>query len=99
MLNETVMDHFQNPRNAGELTDTDAVGSIGDATCGDVTKIYLKVVDGRVADIKYKTFGCAAAIASSSVATEMVKNKTLEEAAGITSEDIITEILNTIEVP
>ncbi|MDH4155832.1 MAG: iron-sulfur cluster assembly scaffold protein [candidate division Zixibacteria bacterium] len=89
MFNETVMDHFQNPRNAGELADADAVGSVGDPTCGDVTKVYLKVVDGKVADIRYKTFGCAAAIASSSIATEMVKNKTLEEAASITSEDIV----------
>lgn len=92
MYNEKVLEHFQNPRNTGEMTDPDGVGSVGNATCGDMIKLYIKVVDGRLADIRFKTFGCAAAIATSSVATEMVKGKTLEEAEKLTCDDVVEEI-------
>lgn len=75
-----VMDHFSNPRNMGSIEDSDGVGEVGNAKCGDIMKIYLKVEDNRIADVKFQTFGCGAAIASSSMATEMIKGKTLEEA-------------------
>ncbi len=88
MYNETVLDHFQNPRNTGEIPDADGVGSVGNPACGDVMKIFIKVVDGRLVDVKYKTFGCAAAIACSSMASELVKGKTVEEAAQLTRRDV-----------
>ncbi|WP_292372533.1 Fe-S cluster assembly scaffold protein NifU [Methanosarcina sp. UBA411] len=75
-----VMDHFSNPRNMGSIEDSDGVGEVGNSKCGDIMKIYLKVEDNRIADVKFQTFGCGAAIASSSMATEMIKGKTLEEA-------------------
>ncbi|HWQ49223.1 MAG TPA: Fe-S cluster assembly scaffold protein NifU, partial [Methanosarcina sp.] len=75
-----VMDHFSNPRNMGSIENSDGVGEVGNAKCGDIMKIYLKVEDDRIADVKFQTFGCGAAIASSSMATEMIKGKTLEEA-------------------
>jgi nitrogen fixation NifU-like protein len=75
-----VMDHFSNPRNMGSIENSDGVGEVGNAKCGDIMKIYLKVEDNRIADVKFQTFGCGAAIASSSMATEMIKGKTLEEA-------------------
>ena len=78
---EKVLDHFTNPRNVGEIADANGVGEVGNAKCGDIMKIYLKVSDdGVIEDVKFKTFGCGAAIATSSMATEMVKGKTLEEA-------------------
>lgn len=89
MYNEKVLEHFQNPRNTGEIADADGVGSVGNATCGDMIKLYIKVVDGRLTDIKFKTFGCAAAIATGSIATEMVKGKTIEEAEQLTQEDVV----------
>lgn len=79
------MDHFQNPRNVGELEDPDGVGEVGNAVCGDIMKIYLKVEDDRIKDIKFKTFGCGAAIATSSMVTEMVKGKSLDEALAVTN--------------
>ena len=79
------MDHFQNPRNVGEISDADGVGEVGNAVCGDIMKIYLKVADDRIADVKFKTFGCGAAIATSSMVTELVKGKTLDEALQITN--------------
>ena len=88
MYNETVMDHFQNPRNAGEIADPDGVGSVGNPACGDVMKMYIKVADNRVVEIKYKTFGCAAAIACSSMASELVMGKSLEDAASLTREEV-----------
>ncbi len=88
MYNDTVLEHFKNPRNTGEIADADGVGSMGNPNCGDVMKVFIRVVDGRLADIKYKTFGCAAAIATSSIASEMVKGKTLEEAAELTREEV-----------
>jgi nitrogen fixation NifU-like protein len=75
-----VMDHFSNPRNMGSIENSDGVGEVGNAKCGDIMKIYLKVEDNRIVDVKFQTFGCGAAIASSSMATEMIKGKTLEEA-------------------
>ncbi len=93
MYNETVLDHFKNPRNTGEIPDADGVGSMGNPNCGDVMKVYIRVVDGKLAEVKYKTFGCAAAIATSSIASEMVEGKTLEEAAKLTREEV-AEALN-----
>jgi len=78
--NLKVMDHFSNPRNMGSIENSDGIGEVGNAKCGDIMKIYLKVEDNRIADVKFQTFGCGAAIASSSMATEMIKGKTLEEA-------------------
>lgn len=75
-----VMDHFSNPRNMGSIENSDGVGEVGNAKCGDIMKIFLKVEDNRIADVKFQTFGCGAAIASSSMATELIKGKTLEEA-------------------
>ena len=92
MYNEKVLDHFQNPRNIGEIPDADGVGSVGNPTCGDMMKLYIKVIDGRVADIKFKTFGCAAAIATGSIASEMVKGKTIEEAEQLTGQDIVDSL-------
>lgn len=85
MYTEKVMDHFQNPRNVGEISDPSGIGEVGNAVCGDIMKIYLKVEDDRIVDIKFKTFGCGAAIATSSIITEMVKGKTLAEALQITN--------------
>ena len=89
---EKVKDHFMNPRNVGEIKDADGVGTVGNPTCGDVMSIYIKVEDNKIADIKFKTFGCAAAIASSSIATELVKGKTLEEAEKLSREDVANEL-------
>ncbi len=88
MYNDTVLDHFQNPRNAGEIPDADGVGSVGNPACGDVMKLYIKVTDGRLVDVKFKTFGCAAAIACSSMASELVKGKTIEQAYDLTREEV-----------
>ena len=90
MYNDTVMDHFENPRNTGEIADADGVGTVGNPDCGDMMKLYIKVADGRLVDVKYKTFGCAAAIATSSAASEMVKGKSLEEAAAIGSDQVVS---------
>ena len=88
MYTDKVMDHFQNPRNVGEIPDADGVGEVGNAVCGDIMKIYLKVEGDRIADVKFKTFGCGAAIATSSMVTEMVKGKTLDEALQITNKAV-----------
>jgi len=88
IYSEKVMDHFQNPRNMGELADADAVGKVGNPVCGDVMNIYIKVEDNRVSDISFKTMGCAAAIATSSMVTELAKGKTLEEAEQISRNDV-----------
>jgi nitrogen fixation NifU-like protein len=92
MYTEKVMDHFENPRNVGEIADADGVGQVGNPTCGDIMKIYLKVKDGVIEDVKFKTFGCGAAIATSSMVTEMVKGKTLDEALKI-SNKMVAEAL------
>jgi len=88
MYNETVLDHFQNPRNAGEIPDPDGVGSVGNPACGDVMKVYIKVSAGKLIDIKFKTFGCAAAIACSSMASELVMGKSLDQAYRLTREEV-----------
>lgn len=80
MYNETVMDHFMNPRNQGEIADADGVGEVGNPTCGDIMRIYIKVDGDIITDAKFQTFGCGAAIASSSMATELIKGKNLKEA-------------------
>jgi nitrogen fixation NifU-like protein len=85
MYTEAVMDHFYNPRNAGELADADGVGEAGNPVCGDIMKIYVKIEDDRIADISFQTFGCGAAIATSSILTELVKGKTVAEAEKITN--------------
>ena len=88
MYNETVLDHFQNPRNAGEIADAEGVGLVGNPDCGDVMKAYIKVADGRLVDVKLKTFGCAAAIACSSMASVLVKGKSIEKAYTLTREEV-----------
>ena len=85
MYSEKVMDHFINPRNVGEIIDPDGVGQVGNPVCGDVMRITIQVEDGRIADVKFRTFGCGAAIATSSMITEMAKGKTLEEALKLTN--------------
>ena len=86
MYSDKVLDHFSNPRNVGEIPDADGVGTVGNAKCGDIMRMYLKVDDsGIITDVKFKTFGCGAAIATSSMATEMVKGKTLKEALKLTN--------------
>jgi nitrogen fixation NifU-like protein len=93
MYTDKVMDHFSNPRNVGEIQDADGVGEVGNAVCGDIMKIYLKINDNRIEDIKFKTFGCGAAIATSSMVTELVKGKTLDEAMQVTNE-VVAEALD-----
>ena len=89
MYNETVMEHFTNPRNVGEIEDADGEGEVGSPQCGDIMKIFLRIEDNIIKDIKFKTFGCASAIASSSIMTEMVKGKTIEEALSLTYRDVV----------
>lgn len=89
MYSEKVMDHFAHPRNVGEIEDANAVGEVGNAVCGDIMKMYMKINDeGVIEDIKFKTFGCGAAVATSSMATEMVKGKTIEEALKLTNKAV-----------
>lgn len=88
MYSDTVMDHFKNPRNVGEIENADGVGEVGNPTCGDIMNIYLKIEKNIVTDAKFKTFGCGAAIASSSMATELVRGKTLEEAWALSNKAV-----------
>jgi nitrogen fixation NifU-like protein len=88
MYTETVMEHFRNPRNVGEMENPDGVGEVGNPVCGDMMTIYIRVKDDRIDDIKFQTLGCGAAIASTSMLTEMAKGKTLAEALEITKQDI-----------
>ena len=88
MYSEKVMDHFEHPRNVGEIPDANGVGTVGNAKCGDIMRMYLKVENGIIEDVKFKTFGCGAAIATSSMATEMVKGKTLKEALALTNKAV-----------
>ena len=86
---EKVMDHFTNPRNVGEIENADGVGVVGNAKCGDIMKMYLKIEDGVITDCKFKTFGCGAAIATSSMATELVKGHTVDEALSLTNSAVV----------
>ena len=88
MYSEKVMDHFTNPRNVGEIADASGVGTVGNAKCGDIMRIYLKIENGIIEDVKFKTFGCGAAIATSSMATEMVKGTSIEEAMKLTNKAV-----------
>ncbi len=88
LYSDKVMDHFTNPRNVGEIENADGVGEVGNAKCGDIMKIYLKIDDGIITDAKFNTFGCGAAIATSSMATEMIKGKTIEEALKLTNKAV-----------
>ena len=88
MYSEKVMDHFTNPRNVGEIEKADGVGEVGNPTCGDIMRIYLKVENDIIEDVKFKTFGCGAAIATSSMVTELVKGKTIEEAKKISNASV-----------
>ena len=89
---EQVMDHFMNPRNMGDMENPDGVGTVGNAKCGDIMRIYIKVEDNVITDVKFKTFGCGAAIATSSKATELVKGKTLDEALQITNKMVMDSL-------
>ncbi|MBQ8915150.1 MAG: iron-sulfur cluster assembly scaffold protein, partial [Clostridia bacterium] len=84
-----VMEHFTNPRNVGEIENADGVGEVGNAKCGDIMKIYLKIEDGIITDVKFKTFGCASAIATSSIATELIKGKPVSEALELTNRAVV----------
>lgn len=86
---EKVMDHFSNPRNVGEIKDADGIGEVGNPKCGDIMKMYLKIENNVIVDVKFKTFGCGAAIATSSMATEMVKGKTIDQALKLTNKAVM----------
>lgn len=92
LYTETVMDHFKNPRNAGTIENADGVGEVGNAKCGDIMKIYLKIEDNIITDVKFETFGCGSAIASSSMATEMIKGKSVEDALKLTNKEVVTAL-------
>lgn len=89
---EKVMDHFQNPRNMGEMKDPDGVGRVGNPTCGDLMEVYIKVNSDKLEDVKFRTFGCGAAIATSSMITEMARGMTLKDAEGISKQDVADEL-------
>ncbi len=89
LYSEKVMDHFRNPRNVGKIDDADGIGEVGNARCGDIMKIYIKVNDGIITDVKFNTFGCGSAIASSSMATEMIKGKPIEQALELTNKAVV----------
>ena len=89
LYSETVMDHFRNPRNVGVIEDADGVGEVGNVQCGDIMKIYLKINEGIISNVKFETFGCGSAIASSSIATEMIKGKPIEEALKLSNKAVV----------
>ena len=89
LYNDTVMDHFLNPRNMGDVQEADGVGEVGAAACGDIMKISLKIRNGKIEDARFKTFGCGSAIASSSMATELIKGRTLEEAKNFSHQEVV----------
>ena len=89
LYSEKVLDHFANPRNVGELADANGIGEVGNAKCGDIMKMYLKIENNIIKDVKFKTFGCGAAIATSSIATEMIKGKSLDEALQLTNRAVV----------
>ena len=92
MYSEKVIDHYSNPRNVGEIADANGVGEVGNPVCGDIMKMYLKIVNGIIVDVKFKTFGCGAAIATSSVSTELIKGKTVDEALKLTNKQVVDEL-------
>lgn len=92
LYNEKVIEHYSNPRNVGEIENASGIGEVGNAVCGDIMKMYLKIENGIIIDLKFKTFGCGAAIATSSIATEMLKGKTIEEALNFNNKDVINEL-------
>lgn len=89
LYSDIVMDHFMHPRNVGEIPDADGVGQVGNAKCGDIMKMYLKIRDNVIQDVKFETFGCGSAIASSSMATEMIKGKTIDQALAVTNRQVV----------
>lgn len=89
LYSEKVLDHFTNPRNVGEIADADGIGEVGNAKCGDIMKMYLRIRGGVIEDVRFKTFGCGAAIATSSMATELIKGKSVEEALGLTNQAVV----------
>lgn len=93
LYSEKVMDHFMNPRNVGEIEDADGIGEVGNAKCGDIMRMYLKIENNTIVDVKFKTFGCGSAIASSSMATELIKGKSVDEALTLTNK-AVTEALD-----
>ena len=92
LYNQTVMDHFMNPRNMGDLKDADGVGEVGAAACGDIMKISIKIKDGKIEDARFKTFGCGSAIASSSMATELIKGRSVEEAMSFSNQEVVNAL-------
>ncbi len=89
LYSDKVMDHFANPRNVGEIEDADGIGEVGNAKCADLVKMYIKVDNGVISDVKFKTFGCGAAVATSSIATEMIMGKTIDEALKLTNKAVV----------
>ena len=89
LYSENVMDHFKNPRNVGEIPDADGIGEVGNAKCGDIMRMYIKVKDGIITDVKFMTFGCGSAIATSSMATELIKGKPIEEAVELSNKAVV----------
>jgi len=89
---DSVIDHYTNPRNVGSIEDASGIGEVGNAKCGDIMKMYLKIEDNIIMDVKFKTFGCGAAIATSSVATDLVKGKTVEEALELTNKEVVDKL-------
>ena len=89
LYNDTVMDHFLNPRNMGDVSEAEGIGEVGAAACGDIMKISLRIRDGKIEDARFKTFGCGSAIASSSMATELIKGRTLEEAKNFSNQEVV----------
>jgi len=92
MYSDKVIEHFRNPKNMGRIEDADGVGEVGNPVCGDLMKIYIKVKDGKIEDVKFETFGCAAAIATSSMVTELAKGKSIKEAMKISRDDVAKEL-------
>lgn len=98
LYSKTVMDHFSNPRNIGAMEEADGVGEVGNAKCGDIMRVYLKISDNVITDVSFETYGCGSAIASSSISTEMIKGKTIEEALAVTNADVV-EALGGLPAP